>query len=782
MTQDDYKKLLESLLSSVSTEDVREVIEQWGFTEDDWQPYGRREKNWDTVSNQQTNAVGALTEIITNSIDAVLSRKAYESGIEDLTSDQAPQSMQDAVRRFYRITEGKLSSWETNQLTELAKKSILIGIKRKRKGGTCPTITVVDYGEGQTPEDFPKTFLSLSEANKEGIGFVQGKFNMGSTGSIRFCTEADISKGHYKLIVSKRYDGQLWGWTLIRVSKVQEGKKLPVVEYLMPNGEIPKFESESIKAFGDDSIGEIRQGSLVRLFDYDIGGGAHAVDFGLYYALTLNLLECALPVRIYDFGAKPAEGRGELRARGIADRTFSGMGVMLNADFSDPSQQDPDIPEQRPGKPTTEFVHLVADLSHETLGEIKILATGRSELPDFLQKSRKRIFYTINGQTHATENAGFLNRAKVKLGDLQNNLIVNVQCEHMDKTALTSIFMGNREQKADNRLSRELDELLQQHLSRDSKLREYQNIIRRRRAAQIIEENEETKKMLSDLLAQDPAIRELLGLGSAAINLSPTPGGREEWTEGKQFPTFLKPLNVQRKDLRFVKELPINTYRQIKCGTDAVNDYLSRTNSPGRIECTLKPSEAPRSASLRNGTATFTFTPPSNAKVGDSILLEIGFDDDGPRGTPLTFPLTLKIAEAEEPRKSKPGQRSETRKTTKPSVADPTRWIGRDDWNEFGFNEKSGADVREGPEGIEVCVNRDHERLAEMRAKTTNPAILQLNESRFKICLGFLTLAVYRMHSRDNEEEASERARSASDAIASYILPLIKILGGAEQV
>ena len=571
----ESKKMLERLLSSVSTKEVEVIVQEHNFSDDDWKPYGSREKNWDTVSNQQTSAVGALTELITNSIDAVLSRKAYESGIEDLSSDQAPQSMQEAVQKFYHVNEGKLSSLESGALTDLAKKSILIGVKRRTNGKKYPTITVVDFGEGQNPGCFPKTFLSLSETNKEGIGFVQGKFNMGSTGSIRFCTQSDITQKHYKLIASKRYDGNSWGWTLIRVSEVQAGKKLPIVEYLMPNGRVLNFEGDSVKAFGDDAIGVIDQGSLVRLFEYDIGDGAHAVDFGLYRALTLNLLDCALPIRIYDFDAKPIAGRGELRAKGIADRTFSGMGVMLHADFVDENQQSPDIPEQKPEKQTTEFVHLVAELSDEELGTIKILATGLSELPEFIKSSKKRIFYTINGQTHATENASFLNRSKVKLGDLQSHLIVNVLCEQMDKTALT-MFMGNREQKIKNRLARKLDDSLQQHLSKDSKLRQYQNIIRRRRAAQIIEEDEETKKMLSDLLIQDPSIRELLGLGVAVVDTGQAPGGQQEWKDGKQFPTFLNPLNVKKVGDYFVKELPINTSRQVKCGTDAANDYLSR--------------------------------------------------------------------------------------------------------------------------------------------------------------------------------------------------------------
>ncbi len=783
MDQKRSKQILESLLESTSTQDVETIIAREQFTNADWKPYGNREKNWDTVANQQTNAIGALTELITNAIDAVLSRKAYESGIADLKGGDAPQSMQDAVRRFYKITEGKLSSLEAKQLTKLAEQSILIGIRRKRKGGKYPTITVIDYGEGQNPKDFSHTFLSLSETNKEGISFVQGKFNMGSTGSIRFCTESDITKGHYKLIVSKKYDGDIWGYTLIRVSQVQEGKKLPVVEYLMPEGKIPFLQGDYISAFGSDDIGKIKQGSVIKLFDYDVGSSAHAVDFGLYQALTANLLECALPVRIYDFDAKRQQDKGELRSKGIAARTFSGMGVMLNADFSDRSQQDPDIAEQKPEKPTTEFVHLVAeDASDPELGTFRIVATGLSEMPNFIKNSRKRVFYTLNGQTHATETAGFFNSPRVKLGELQQHLIVNVQCEQMDKTALT-IFMGNREQKIDNRLSRQLVECVQERLKNDSKLKQYQAIIRRRRAAQIIEENEDTKKLLSDLITQDPAIRELLGLGTAVVDIGQAPGESQTW-QGKQFPTFLEPLNVRQEGDMYIKELPINTKRQIKCGTNAANDYLSRSNSPGWIDCTKTPAEVPRSVSLHNGTATFTFNPHDKAKVGDEITFDIGFCDNGKNIVPLCFPLTLRLTPPEPPVKNKPGKPTNTKEKKKLAIADPTHWVTENDWGDHNFDEKSGAAVVQSEDSITVYVNRDHERLKEMRYKEKDEAVRQLNESRFRICLGFLTLAVYKHNKQkeDQTDDASEMAKETSVAIAAYILPLIKTLGGGEQL
>ena len=779
MKESQSKKVLTELLQAFTTEDVQKIIDAENFNDDnDWKPYGKREKNWDIISNQQSNAVGALTELITNAIDAVLCRKAYEAGITDLTGENAPQSMQEAVRQFYNVNEGKLSSLGSTEQRELAEKSILIGIKRGKKKKKTPTITVVDFGEGQLPAEFPDTFMSLSKNNKEGIGFVQGKFNMGSTGSIRFCSESD--KPHYKLIVSKKRNSDSWGWSLIRVPKIKEGKKLPTVEYLAPDDKIPQFKASTIPSFGDKEIGLIAQGSVVRLFDYDIGDGAHGVDFGLYYALNLNLLDCALPIRLYDFDAKLTQGKGKRRAQGIADRTFSGMSVILNAEFADPSNQDPEIPTEAPAKGTTEFVHLVEDdLSNPELGKVRIIATGVSKLPNYMENSRKRVFYTINGQTHATENAGLLN--SVKLGDLQNHLIINVQCEEMNRDALT-IFMGDRERMINNNLSRELKKLVKDRLKDDSKLKQYAKIIRLRRAKEKIENDEETQKMLNDFIARDPMIKELLGLGTAAIKTIKTPRGTELY-EGKKFPTFLNPLNLttvkEGQNKYFLKEVPVNANRKIKCGTDAADDYLSRTNSPGWVKCSLTSADLPRSASLRNGTATFTVSVPKHKQVGDVIDFEIGFDDHGPRPVPLV-PIKIKITPEENPAKSGGTTKSDTKNTEKPQIADPTQWAEKSNWDEYGFDEKSGAKVINSEEGLMVYVNRDHERLEEMRLGNDEAAI-KLNENRFRMCLGFLTLAVYRHYDEtENPDDADSQAEKSSQAMAPYILSIINVLGGED--
>lgn len=56
-----------------------------------------------------------------------------------------------------------------------------------------PSLIIYDDGEGQHPDNFENTFLSLLKGNKNEIHFVQGKYNMGGSGAIVFCGEKKLS-------------------------------------------------------------------------------------------------------------------------------------------------------------------------------------------------------------------------------------------------------------------------------------------------------------------------------------------------------------------------------------------------------------------------------------------------------------------------------------------------------------------------------------------------------------------------------------------------------------
>src|SRR5690554_772311 len=108
------------------------------------------------------------------------------------------------------------------------------------------SLTIYDNGEGQHPDKFESTFLSLLRGNKNDIHYVQGKYNMGGSGAIVFC-----GKKGYQLVASKRYDGTgNFGFTLIRehplTKKEQETKKNTWYEYLVIDGKIPEFETHGM--------------------------------------------------------------------------------------------------------------------------------------------------------------------------------------------------------------------------------------------------------------------------------------------------------------------------------------------------------------------------------------------------------------------------------------------------------------------------------------------------------------------------------------------------------
>ena len=181
------------------------------------------------VENQQASPIPALIEKIINSIDALLMKRCHEEDIEP-ASDEAPRSIDDAISRFFPSHNWDLLDFRRQQAEEL--QILSVGPKRH------PSLVVYDNGEGQDPDSFEDTFLSLLRGNKISIHFVQGKYNMGGSGAVVFC-----GKKRYQLIASKRYDGTgEFGFTLVRrhplTEQEREARRDVWYEYFRPGGAI----------------------------------------------------------------------------------------------------------------------------------------------------------------------------------------------------------------------------------------------------------------------------------------------------------------------------------------------------------------------------------------------------------------------------------------------------------------------------------------------------------------------------------------------------------------
>ena len=791
MKEEQSRKIALALLKAVTAEDVNKVMksEPLFSAPDNWTPYGGRSKNWDTVGSQTSEAVAALGELIINSIDAILVKHAKNEGISE-KSKQAPESMIEAVKKFYPyIVEGKISMLSAAQRMKLAEESVLIGVKRAPGSHRYPSYTIVDFGEGQNSGDFPKTFLSLGEKNKEGIPFVQGRFNMGSTGSITFCTRGDIRNKHYKLIMSRRSledsDGN-WGWTLIRVREAKSGESLPVVEYFSPNGDIPKFYNDKVEAFerGDIAAATVKSGTIVKLYEYDIAP-AHNVDLGLYYALTTSLLECALPIRIYDFNAKP-RGKTGLRADGITDRTFYGMPLIGFADDetddnSNKKDDTDDETDDNSGEKDGECnlpTFLVKGMNDPSLGEIEIFATGVSKLPNYMKERTYpyRVFYTVNGQTQAKERGSFLRGAN--LDDLRAHLIVRVDCNAMNNTARSAVFKPDRERMSGNNLSRELQDIVKSSLKENSELRRYARQIRERRVTEIIEESEQGKELWEHLLNSDPEIGRLFGKGATIGDSPSADGGRgvDEF-KGNFFP---KSFNVIQPggDLN----VPINTYRYIVCSTDAENEYLGRIKDRGVFLWDGDVRKLTYSHSLLNGRLRIKISPSLETKVGESVRVTFGFNDSS-RPIPLTASVTVRFCEEEQTQSSPRGRVGGTGRGTVPIYQTPDIYfVGKDKWDEHGFDDESGAECKYNSDEkrYDIFVNKDNKHLKrEMRNEREESGRALISEW-FKLAVAILTLAMYKkfIGKTEDDDRWEDNIKQASSAISAYVVTLIQRLGG----
>ena len=287
--------------------------------DDHWLPYGGVQNNSGTFLSQQADARGAVIEKIVNSIDAVLTRHAYEAG--DFEAGNLPESMFNAAERYFGVHDGKLHNISVGERSRLAAQSVQVVFTGERRR---PTITIVDQGEGQAPERFPDTFLSLAADNKRTIPFVQGKFNMGSAGAVPFCG----TEHHYQLIVSRRHPAapgtdDRWGFTVVRRRRPDWNEKTSVFQYLAPDNAVLTLEANHLPIWVQGSAKvDLEFGSLVRLYEYDIPDTRGTVRLDFSHMLNRRLFRLPVPVHVIErrFGGR----EGPVTVSGMEARLVDG--------------------------------------------------------------------------------------------------------------------------------------------------------------------------------------------------------------------------------------------------------------------------------------------------------------------------------------------------------------------------------------------------------------------------------------------------------------------------
>ena len=615
MTSDE---LCMALLRTESEAEVSNVLD--GVTPKagaiSWHPLDGRETNFNVVTNQASTGAKALTELCTNMVDAILLRHAFEADIEP-TSAAAPQSVTEAVRELVGLRgarRGILAEVDDpTYLREYAESNLVIGVT----GADNPCFTFVDAGEGQHPNDFERTFLSLSSGRKSKIPFVQGKYNMGSAGVLSFC-----GRRWYKLVISRRFDGSApWGWSLMR-RRPDDG--LPVAEYLKLDGEIPRFKQAELQPFvlrdgqPDDKVRR-SSGTIVKLYSYVLG---RAADFRtVREALNENLISTVLPFRLMDYRASPA--RSGRRAQGVDERTVNGMEYQL--------RRLDDEEDETEGVELAGDPRHIAEIRDPELGTIRVQAVPLPRrLPGWLtaRRNRMRVYHAVNGQVQYKQGRDYIS-GRCRLPGLKDRVVILVDASGLTEPAHNDVWKGDRETIRETEIGRRYVQRITEAIRASTSLKQLQDLIRNEETEQLAKQAQ--VDLFQSVVSSDPHIAQLLP-GGAVVRLPGLrrPGGGAATYEGRHSPTFVDLIGGRLRDSGV--DLEIDGRRRIRFKTDATNDWLTRPDNRGSVRFVGQGGEDMGlgfSAELMDGSLAVTIgATQDQVSVGETIETEIRLADD----------------------------------------------------------------------------------------------------------------------------------------------------------
>ena len=399
------KEILQKLIKATTQEEVTDLIQSHPFFKNcKWVPYGNQENNAGTIKAQSPDPVGALVEKITNGIDALLVRMCWDNKI-DPTSSSAPQSQNDAMRKFFgdKVANFDLSDKEVREIALKTVRIIAEGTPEK------PTISVFDFGEGQHPKDFPKTFLSIGGSNKIKIKFAHGVYNQGGSAALKFCGNG------YQLILSRRAPNMrngaedLWGFALVR-EWYEPGFKAESYQYCVVDGEIPSIPYEPLKILPDGDAFE--SGSFVRLFSYTLKNPNSSItgQRNREFAREINKRYFSMPLPI-----QLNELRSQLPGWSEKNKVtrIYGLWRLLKKQFDDK-------------KIIRTVLPLKAELGIFELRTIEIaVLNDEGDTGQSYKNQQEKIFLTVNGQSQHTETVNFL-KHDCLLPDLAPYMFVHI--------------------------------------------------------------------------------------------------------------------------------------------------------------------------------------------------------------------------------------------------------------------------------------------------------------------------------------------------------------------
>ena len=769
------KPLFLKLYQAQNETDLQKVIDSIDLFQDqsNWYPLGANENNFGTIENQQASAIGASIEKFTNSIDATLMKKCYEAGI-DPRSNTAPKTMQEAVELFY----GDKHQWLSNEFKRkesLAIQVVADGPKRDT------SLTIYDDGEGQDPKEFENTFLSIGKGNKNDILFVQGKYNMGGTGSIVFC-----GKNRYQLIASKKYDGSgEFGFTLIRKHPFSEHDKLTKkntwYEYLKIDGKIPSFPIESLDLGLHQR--EFITGSIIKLYSYELPKGTKTViSKELKERVDEYLFEPALPILFVDTKTRyPNDHALQRVSFGLKKRLEKDDGkYKYIEEYFTKEHQSSKIGDMK----ITSYVF------KPKIGD-KSVKDSRNTIRNEFFRSKMYVVFTMNGQVQGHLTNEFITRS-LKFPLLKEHLLVHVDCTNMEYDFRSQLFMASRDRLKEGEEYRYLREVLTHELKDSQLARLHKN---RKDATSL--DSADTSELIKSFTKNLPLNNDLLKLLNNTFEIERDDNQKKKKEKSKKnkkqqdkeeftpqrFPSFFK-FKGSKDGVNAIK-IEKGKSKTIQFSTDVENHYFDRDDDSGELKISLvdvKDNETdggdtkgtPKDiseifdvskSSPEDGKIKISLKATDTMEIGDEVQIKI--DLSSPEGD-LEELIWIEI---EKPHKEQPKQeKEENQKIGLPElalVAEKPTDKNILSWNDLDENGIATIDYKDilyimddGEKLEKIYINLDSNVLKTHKSKLNSNELREKAEKEYIAKVYFHTLFLYSINknskyriSKENESE-----------------------------
>lgn len=818
-----------ALLHSESEEEVASLLREAGYWDDPnlWRLYGDKEGNFAQIGNQQSYPEASLVEKIVNSVDARLmcECRLREIGPE---TDDAPTSVRDAVAMFFenrRASEdeaGTLANWSRQERTKESRMITLAATGDRPTRGHISKrmcVTITDQGEGQSAQRLPDTILSLNAKNKQRIRFVQGKFNMGGSGALRFCGENGlqlvISRRNPKLAQSEHSDDSTsddWAFTVVRREEPSNKSGEPVhseFTYLAPinadtsprEGTVLNFQSKSMPLMPLHDVPyarEIEWGTTIKLYEYEttVGQSNVLMKDGLLFALERLLPEIALPIRVHECrGYKGEKERSfETPLAGLVVRLEEGRGDSLEPNFP------MSVRIQAGGMKMTG----------------KIYAFKENRASTYLRD--EGVIFGINGQAHGYFPKTIFSRPKrVGLPRLKDSLLVLIDCSTLTARQREDLFMSSRDRLSKKPIRYDVERELEQMLREHKHLRRLQQERRAKDVDDKLSEEKPLEEVLNKVLRASPALQTIFLQGRRLSKPFDSGRGTERGEEsgpekrdkndkpfeGRRHPQIFKIRNTEYGAM-FRRNSEIGRRCRIDFETDVENEYFDRATDRGMFELDNE-SGGPLpsfSLSLDDGIAHLNMSLPSDTEAGSQLKLRAIVNDSTlmePFVNQFEITIQPKHGRARNKNRKKKkrhgsggGEKSTQGGISLPSVI-PVR-TDDDKWQKYKFTENTSCHVVSDPKeeyGKTVLdhtffINVDNNALkTEMKYSRQDARLLEAKFKYGNVLLGLALLHADDPSDNDYDDDESQsvqdQIRQVSDAVAPVLLPMIDQLSGLNE-